>query len=75
MKAHTIARGSVPSRSAVFWLIMSGLATRLGSWRRARRAERELLGMDDRLLKDIGISRSDIQGAVRGRHPRGPHGF
>jgi len=34
---------------------------------RARRAERELLSMDDRSLADIGLTRSDIPAAVRHR--------
>jgi uncharacterized protein YjiS (DUF1127 family) len=33
----------------------------------ARRAASELAGLDDRMLRDIGVSRSDIERAVRRR--------
>lgn len=45
------------------------LLTRLKMWFRAgvqaRRAVRELASLDDRMLRDIGISRCDIQRVVR----------
>ena len=34
---------------------------------RARRADSELACLDDRMLRDIGINRSDIEQAVRRR--------
>jgi uncharacterized protein YjiS (DUF1127 family) len=40
---------------------------RIAAWRRIQRAERELLELDDRFLADMGISRSDISNAVRGK--------
>lgn len=36
-------------------------------WRAVCRAERELYALDDRMLKDIGIARSEIHTAVRER--------
>mgnify|MGYP003694224327 CR=1 FL=1 len=42
------------------------MLVRFRLWQRTRRAERELLALDDRLLKDIGICRTDIPDAVRG---------
>jgi uncharacterized protein YjiS (DUF1127 family) len=58
---------SIPPRS-VFWkLIPRGMLVRFRHWRRARRAERELLALDERLLKDIGICRAEIPDAVRGQ--------
>ena len=36
-------------------------------WRTLRSAVRTLQGMDDRILADIGMSRSDIQSVVYGR--------
>ena len=39
-------------------------------WRRVRRAIQEVARLDDRMLKDIGIHRSEIERAVRrGRAP------
>ncbi len=32
-----------------------------------RRAEKELLKLDDRMLADIGVSRSDVHGKVWGQ--------
>ncbi len=37
------------------------------NWRAARQAERELYALDDRTLKDIGLSRWEIRSAVRER--------
>jgi uncharacterized protein YjiS (DUF1127 family) len=49
-----------------------GLLTSAGKWRKAigarrreRRAEHELAQLDDRMLRDIGIDRSEIRRAVR----------
>lgn len=38
------------------WLAM------LGRWRRNHRSRRELLSMNDAMLKDIGVSRADAFG-------------
>jgi uncharacterized protein YjiS (DUF1127 family) len=46
--------------------MLHGMLVRFRRWKRSRRAERELLALDDRLLKDIGICRTDIPDAVRG---------
>jgi uncharacterized protein YjiS (DUF1127 family) len=35
-------------------------------WYKSKLASQELMSLDDRLLADIGISRSDIEAAVRG---------
>ena len=37
------------------------------SWRRRQRAYHELMALDDRLLADIGLRRSDISAIVRER--------
>ena len=58
---------SIPPRSAVLKLILHGMLVRFRHWKRTRRAERELLTLDDRLLKDIGICRTEIPDAVRGQ--------
>jgi uncharacterized protein YjiS (DUF1127 family) len=61
---------SLPQRSALLKLILRGVLAKYGKWRRTRRAERELLALDDRLLKDIGICRTEIPSAVRGEPQR-----
>lgn len=45
----------------------AGLCLRLRQWRERRRAYDELMALDDRLLQDIGISRSEIRAAIVGR--------
>jgi uncharacterized protein YjiS (DUF1127 family) len=44
---------------------IGGLLARFFSWRRRTRAVAELSGLDDRMLKDVGIHRSQIESAVR----------
>lgn len=39
-------------------------------WQDLRRAARLLRTFDNRMLRDIGIERGDIDEAVRGRQPR-----
>jgi len=43
------------------------LFTTLGRWWRWRRERQELLAMDDRALRDIGITRVDAMAAARKR--------
>jgi uncharacterized protein YjiS (DUF1127 family) len=62
-----VSEQATPTRSYFFCLMLRGLCARIGNWRRRRQAEQDLLALDDRLLKDIGVSRSDIAQAVRGQ--------
>ncbi len=45
---------------------LMALGRRLAEWRRRQLARQELLGLDDRMLSDIGLSRGDIEAAIRG---------
>ena len=56
----TLGGGWKPSREAAARPMDRVLAT-LGQWRRRARARRELAGLDDYLLHDIGLSRSQAQ--------------
>ena len=38
-----------------------GLAARLADWLRNRAQRRELLGLDDRTLADLGLRRGDVE--------------
>ena len=44
--------------------ILIGLAARVRRWSERRRAIRDLSALNDRLLRDIGIDRCDIEAAV-----------
>ena len=46
-----------------------GIAARVERWRERRAATRALLLLDDRMLKDIGITRSEVRAAVNGTLP------
>jgi uncharacterized protein YjiS (DUF1127 family) len=53
---------------AVAELLIQGIkagAEGLSGWQNRRRARAALLALDDRLLRDIGLSRADVDTAVR----------
>jgi uncharacterized protein YjiS (DUF1127 family) len=55
------AMGRLLVRSAGKW------ASTYAAWRLRRRAIKELGGLDDRVLKDIGLHRSEIESVVHGQ--------
>lgn len=52
--------------SVIGFLISAGRA--LSEWRRRERAYAELMALDDQLLADIGLHRSQISALVDGPH-------
>jgi uncharacterized protein YjiS (DUF1127 family) len=60
-------RRSLLSRVATAF---SGVFSSIEGFVEFRRQRRELLGLDDRMLKDIGISRADIMRIKPSRNPR-----
>lgn len=45
---------------------LRALAAKFQAWQRKRAAYEELMALDDRMLKDIGISRTEIPAALEG---------
>jgi uncharacterized protein YjiS (DUF1127 family) len=41
-------------------------AAAVSRWHRLRRDARRLMALDDRMLRDVGLSRGEIERAVRG---------
>ena len=60
-------RPSLLSRTSAAISFLTAAIERFVEFRRQRR---ELLGLDDRMLKDIGISRSDVMRIKPMRDPR-----
>lgn len=76
LRAQAVAAMFIAATKAVAWLLRSGLRTSIELGRRAnswlarehqRRAGlRTLMALDDHMLKDIGLSRSQIHAMVDG---------
>jgi len=54
---------SEPRQSGVIWLIcaLRRMVAPLGRWQPTRRKHREISTLDEHLLKDIGLTRGDLQ--------------
>ena len=65
----TISLQPVLDRLASSWIVIAAkrLAAALIAAREAKLATEELRNWDDRMLRDIGLQRMDIDAAVRGR--------
>ena len=48
------------------WRYMRYLSERCGEWNEMKRQHRELLGLEDRMLRDIGLSRADAVRITKG---------
>lgn len=59
--------GQRPARElrSTLWAFATSAVTAVVTWQRYRRDVDELQRMDDRMLADIGLSRSDIERSVR----------
>ncbi|HXV22906.1 MAG TPA: DUF1127 domain-containing protein [Alphaproteobacteria bacterium] len=57
----TMPRNVTLSRSAIAQSWFLGLALRLLAWQERARQRRALLQLDDALLKDIGLTRADVE--------------
>jgi uncharacterized protein YjiS (DUF1127 family) len=68
LRAQQTLRGI--AHVAAFFGALAALPFRLyaSRWRR-RSAENQLMGLDERMLKDIGLSRSEIPSAVAAAQP------
>lgn len=51
--------------------LVKTVATKVAAWQRHQSAVAELAQLDDRLLADLGLSRSDIAAAIEGNVHRG----
>jgi uncharacterized protein YjiS (DUF1127 family) len=57
--------GPEPRRKAAAALIVTPLLDRLSIWFERARQRRQLYALDDHVLKDIGLSRADVEFETR----------
>jgi len=71
--AESLASRQAPSVGVALGNLFGMLVKSLAAWSERRTAERELNALDDRMLRDIGITRADIPTVVAGMTAAG-HG-
>ncbi|MEC5321094.1 DUF1127 domain-containing protein [Brenneria populi subsp. brevivirga] len=59
--AHQTKRSSSASARSVLWSILTRTCQKWRAWRLKVKTRRVLLGMSDERLKDIGLTRKDIE--------------
>jgi uncharacterized protein YjiS (DUF1127 family) len=67
--AMSAAGRQAPTLSVALVDLVAAMAKGIVAWQERRAAERELRSLDDRILRDIGISRADIPYVAAGRPP------
>jgi uncharacterized protein YjiS (DUF1127 family) len=65
--ATSVAGRQAPTLTVALIDLFAAAARGIVAWQERRVAERELRGLDDRMLQDIGISRADIPQVAAGR--------
>lgn len=65
--AQSVTAHKAPSVAVALVDLVAAAAKRIVAWQELRAAERELRRLDDRMLRDIGISRADIPHIAAGR--------
>lgn len=54
-------RGPARRRALIGWPVVTGLIELLSVWLDRMRQRRQLYALDDRLLRDIGLTRADVE--------------
>jgi uncharacterized protein YjiS (DUF1127 family) len=65
--ATSAAGRRAPTVTVALVDLFAAVAKGIVAWQERRAAERELRGLDDRMLRDIGIARADIPAVAAGR--------
>jgi uncharacterized protein YjiS (DUF1127 family) len=69
--AESVVARQAPTASAALGSLFAQLGGSLAAWSERRAAYHELNGLEDRMLRDIGITRADIPAVLAGMTGRG----